>query len=112
MKINAIDNRRDVVPKLDELLAPTELLLFVMRAKRDVMHRTRRNTPNAGVRHAKQINDSAWGALVRGCEPKPVSRFLDQTVTKCVSEQTRGVFITFQSGGNAVESTKRMFRRN
>src|ERR1700704_5160522 len=112
MKINAIDYRRNVVTKINELFAPLKLLLFVTRAKRDVMHRPGRYAPNAGIRQTKQINDSAQRAIVRRSEAKPVSRFFNQTVTKRVSEQTRRLFITFQSSRHAVESAKRMFRRD
>src|SRR6266436_4689449 len=112
MKIYAIDYRSHVVTKINELFAPLKLLLFVTRAKRDVMHRPGRHTANAGIRPAKQVNDSARRAVVIRCESKPVSRFLDQTVTECVSEQTRRLFVAFQSSRDAVESAKRMLRRN
>src|SRR4029450_12336025 len=112
MKINAIDYRGDVVTKINELLSPLKLVLFVTCAKRDVVHRPGCHTSNAGIRQTKQINDAARRAIVRGSEPKPVSRFLDQPVTECVSEQTRRLFVTFQSSRHTVESVKRMFRRN
>ena len=38
MKISAIDYRRDVVAKIDEMLAPLELFRLVLRSKRNVMH--------------------------------------------------------------------------
>src|SRR5438105_4395818 len=112
MKINAIDYRSNVVTKVNELLSPLKLLLFVTRAKCDVMHRPGRHPPNAGIRHAKQVNDSTRCVVIRRCEPKPVSGFLDQTVTECVSEQTRRLLVAFQSSRDTVESAKRMFRRN
>src|SRR5437660_1847231 len=112
MKINTIDYRSNVVTKGNELLSPLKLLLFVACAERNVMHRPGRHPPNAGIWHAKQVNDSPRRAIVTRCEPKPVSRFLYQTVTESVSEQTRRLFITFQSSRDTVESMKRMFRRN
>src|SRR6266850_3627997 len=102
MKINAIDYRSNVVTKVDELFAPLKLLLFVTRAKRDVVHRPGRHTPNAEIRQAKQVNDSARRAIVTRCKAKPVSRFLDQTVTECVSEQTRRLFVAFQGRRDTV----------
>ena len=77
MKINAIDYGSNVVTKLNELFSPLELMLFVTRAKGDVMHRSGCYTPNAGIRHAKQVNDSSRRSFVGGCEAKPVSRFFD-----------------------------------
>src|SRR5882757_2524644 len=112
MKINAIDYRSNVVTKVNELLSPLKLLFFVTCAERDVMHRPGRHPPNAGIWHAKQVNDSPRRGTVTRCEPKPVSRFLDQTVTECVSEQTRRLLVAFQSSRDTVESAKRMFRRN
>src|SRR6266487_574612 len=112
MKINSIDDWRNVVTKINELLSPLKLLLFVTRTKRDVVHRPGRHTPNAGIRQTKQINDAARRAIVTRCEAKPVSRFLDQPVTERVSEQTRRLFVTFQSSRHTVESVKRMFRWN
>ena len=38
MKISAIDYWRDVVAKIDEMLAPLELFSLVLRSKRNVMH--------------------------------------------------------------------------
>ena len=38
MKISAIDYWRDVVAKIDEMLAPLELFRLVLRSKRNVMH--------------------------------------------------------------------------
>ena len=38
MKISAIDYWRDVVAKIDEMLAPLELFGLVLRSKRNVMH--------------------------------------------------------------------------
>ena len=38
MKISAIDHRRDVAAKIDEMLAPLELFGLVLRAKGNVMH--------------------------------------------------------------------------
>ena len=38
MKISAIDYRRDVVAKIDEMLAPLELFGLVLRSKRNVMY--------------------------------------------------------------------------
>ena len=38
MKVSAIDYWRDVVAKIDEMLAPLELFRLVLRSKRNVMH--------------------------------------------------------------------------
>ena len=38
MKISAIDYWRDVVAKIDKMLAPLELFGLVLRSKRNVMH--------------------------------------------------------------------------
>ena len=38
MKVSAIDYWRDVVAKVDEMLAPLELFGLVLRSKRNVMH--------------------------------------------------------------------------
>src|SRR4029077_526426 len=112
MKINAVDYRSNIVTKIDELFPPAKLLLFVTRAKRDVMHRPGRHTPNAGIRQTKQIKDSARRAIVTRCESKPVSRFLNQTITERISQQTRRLFVTFQSSRHAVESVDRVLRWN
>src|SRR6266540_2353850 len=110
MEIYAIDYWRNIVTKIDELFAPPELLLFVTGAKRDVMHRPGRHTPNAGIGKTKQIDNSTRDSIVMRCEPKPVTRFLDQPVTERVSEQTRRLFIAFQSSRHTMESTKRVLR--
>src|SRR6266550_5162793 len=103
VKINAIDYGRNVEIEIDQLFAPLKLLSFVTRAKGDVMHRPGSDTSGAGIRQTKQIDDSAWRSVVMRCEPKPVSRFLDQTVTKRVGEQTRRLFVPFQSSRHAVK---------
>ncbi len=38
MKVSAIDYRRDVVAKIDEMLAPLELFGLVLRSKRNVVY--------------------------------------------------------------------------
>ena len=38
MKISAVDYWRDVVAKIDEMLAPLELFRLVLRSKRNVMY--------------------------------------------------------------------------
>src|SRR5689334_9265446 len=65
MKIRAIDHWRHVVAELDELLAPLELFGLILRAERNMMHRTRRYAPHPGVGHAEQINYSAGCRVVR-----------------------------------------------
>src|SRR6476661_10869335 len=73
MKIRAIDHWRHVVAKVDQMFAPLELFLLVLRAKRDVMHRTPRDLAHPRVRQTKQINNSARSRLVRRGKPKSVS---------------------------------------
>src|SRR6266480_1322416 len=80
MKIRAIDHWRHVIAKVDQMFAPLELFLLVPRAKRDVMHRTRRDAAHPRVRQTKQINNSAWSRLVRRGKAVSVSRFLNQTI--------------------------------
>ena len=38
MKISAVDHWRDVVAKINEMLAPPELFRLVLRSKGNVMH--------------------------------------------------------------------------
>src|SRR6266498_3151448 len=40
MKIRAVDHWRHVVPEIDQMFAPLELFMLVLRSTRDVMHRT------------------------------------------------------------------------
>src|SRR5213080_2593951 len=86
MKISAIDYWRDIVAEIDEMLAPVELFGFVLRAKRNVMHRTGGNAPNRAVWLTQQVDNFARRRFVRGCKPKPVARFVNQTVAKTVRE--------------------------
>jgi hypothetical protein len=46
MKIRPIDHWRDVATKLDEMLAPVQLFGFILRPERNMMHRTRRDSPH------------------------------------------------------------------
>ena len=73
MKISAIDYRRDVVAKIDEVLAPLELFGFVLRSKCNVMHRTGRDAAHRGVGLTQQVYKFARRRVVRGCKPKPVA---------------------------------------
>ena len=59
MKISAIDYWRDVVAKIDEMLAPLELFGLVLRSKRNVMHRTGRDAAHRGVGLTQQVDNSA-----------------------------------------------------
>src|SRR5262245_15340275 len=86
MKIRAIDHWRDVVAEFDEMLAPSELFVLVLRAKGNMMHRTRSDSSHPRVRQAKQINDSARRRIVGRYKAKPVCRFLDQTIPETVRE--------------------------
>src|SRR5436190_22830602 len=86
MKIRTINYWRHVVAKIDEMFAPLELFGLVPRAKRNMMHRTRSDSPHPCVRQTKQINDSARCSVIRRDKAKPVSRFLDQTITETVGE--------------------------
>ncbi len=64
MKIIAIHHRRDVVAKIDEMLAPLELFGVVFRSKSNVMHRTGGDAARRGVGLIKQVNDSAGSRVV------------------------------------------------
>src|SRR5580765_2130422 len=96
IKIRAINYWRHVVAKIDEMFAPLELFGLVLRAKRNMMHRTRSDSPHRCVRQTKQIDDSAWCSVIRRHKAKSVSRLLDQTKTETVGEQSRRPFVTFQ----------------
>src|SRR4029077_2436787 len=82
MKISAIDHRRDVAAKVDEMLAPLELFGLVLRAEGNMMHRTGRNATHRGVGLTKQVDNSAGRRDVRGRESKPVARFVNQTIAE------------------------------
>src|SRR5919204_2371256 len=82
MKISAIDYWRDVVAKIDQMLAPLELFGLVLRSKRNVMHRTGRYAAHRGVGLTQQVNNSARCRVIRGCKPKPVARFVNQTIAE------------------------------
>ena len=86
MKVRAVDHWRHVVPEIDQMFAPLELFMLVLRSKRDVMHRTRSDAAHTCVGQTKQVNDSARRRLVRRGKPKSVSRFLDQTIAETVRE--------------------------
>src|SRR5260370_11504146 len=86
MKIRAINYRRHVVAKIDEMFAPLELFGIVLRAKRNMMHRTRSDSPHPRVGQTEQVNDSARHGVVGRDKAKSVSRFLDQTIAETVSE--------------------------
>src|SRR6266487_3310711 len=86
MKIRAIDYWRDVVVKIDEMLAPLELFRLVLRSKRNVMHRTGSDAAHRGVGLAQQVDNSAWRRVVRGYKPKPVPRFINQTIAEALGE--------------------------
>ena len=47
MKIRTIDHGRDVIAKINQMFPPFYLFGLVPRAKGNVMHRTRGNTPHA-----------------------------------------------------------------
>src|SRR5215831_5273655 len=72
MKIVAIHDRRDVVTKIDEMLAPLELFGVVLRSESNVMHRTGGDAPHRSVGLTKQVNDSAGHRAVCGGKSKPI----------------------------------------
>src|ERR1700746_2235858 len=82
MKIIAIHHRRDVVAKIDEMLAPLELFGVVLRSKSNVMHRTGGDAARRGVGLVKQVNDSAGSRVVCRGKAKPIPRFVNQTVAE------------------------------
>src|SRR5215831_19747216 len=82
MKISAIHHWRDVVAKIDEMLAPLELFGVVLRSKSNVMHRTGRDAAHPGVGLTKQVNDSARRRIVRRGKAKTILRLLNQTVAE------------------------------
>ena len=86
MKIRPIDHWRDVVTKIDKLLAPLELFGLILRAKCDMMHRTRRDPAHTRIGQTQQVNDSARRRVVGRSKAKPVARFLDQTIAETVGE--------------------------
>src|SRR6476659_5359358 len=65
VKISAIHHWRDVVAKIDEMLAPLKLYGVVLRSKGNVMHRTGGDAAHRAVGLTKQVNDSAGGRAVR-----------------------------------------------
>src|SRR5262245_8655564 len=75
MKISPIYYRCDVVAEIDKTLAPLELFGFVLRSKSNVMHRTGSDTSHRAVGLTEQVYDSAWGRIIRRCEPETISRF-------------------------------------
>src|SRR4029077_4549360 len=86
MKISAIDHGRDIVATIDEMFAPLELFRLVLRSKGNVMHRTGRDAARRGVGLTQQVDNSARRTVVRGYEPKPVARFVSQTIAEAVCE--------------------------
>ena len=86
MKIRPIDHRRDIIAEIYEMFVPLQLFGFVLCAKGNMMHRTRRDPAHAGVWHAEEINDPAGRRLLRRREAESVSRFLDQMITKTIGE--------------------------
>src|SRR4030095_1176761 len=66
MKISAIDYWRDVVAKIDEMLAPLDLFGLVLRSKRNMMHRTGCAAADRGVGLTQQVDNSARRRIVRG----------------------------------------------
>ena len=86
MKVRAIDYRRDVVAEVDEMLAPLELFGFVFRAKGNVMHRTSRDAAGRGVGLTQEVDNSARRGVVRGCKPKPIPRFFNQSLAEALGQ--------------------------
>src|SRR6266404_2611290 len=86
MKISPIDHRRDVVGKIDKLLAPLELFGIVLCAKRNMMNRTGGDASRPGVGQTKQVNDSSWRRVIRRCKAKSISGFVNQTIAEALGE--------------------------
>src|SRR5258707_5323099 len=82
VKISAIHHWRDVVAKINEMLAPLELFGVVLRSKSNVMHRTGGDPAHRGVGLTKQVNDSAGRRAVRGGKAKTIPRFVNQTIAE------------------------------
>src|SRR5215475_1505586 len=86
MKIIAIHHRRDVVTKIDEMLAPLELFSVVLRSKGNMMHRTRGDSAPRTVGLTQQVNNSARRRIVRRGKPKSIAGFLNQTIAEALRE--------------------------
>ena len=86
MKIRTIDHGRDVIAKINQMFPPFYLFGLVPRAKGNVMHRTRGNTPHPGVRQTKEVNDSAVRRVVLRTKAKAIARFSNQTIAETVGE--------------------------
>src|SRR5262245_63220128 len=82
MKIIAIHHRRDVIAKIDEMLAPLKLFGVVLRSKSNVMHRAGGDAADCGIGLTKQVNDSAGRRIVRRSKAKPILRLVNQTVAE------------------------------
>src|SRR5262245_38373534 len=86
MKIIAIHHRRDIVAKIDEMLAPLELFRVVLRSKGNMMYRTHRDSAHRSIGLAKQVNNSARCRVIRGAKAKPIARFLNQAIAEALGE--------------------------
>src|SRR5438552_13558210 len=82
VKISAIDHWRDVVAKIDEMLAPLKLFGVVLRSKSNMMHRTGGDAAHRGVGLTKQVNGSAGRRIVPRGKAKPIPRSVNQTVAE------------------------------
>ena len=108
MKIRAINYRCGVVAKVDETLAPLKLFGF------DPLPERQCDAPNRPRRDPSQcLVDTAGLQLCpvqsrRRRKPKPVARFVEQTIAEALGEQSRISLITFQRGGDTVKAAHRM----
>ena len=64
MKINAIDDRRDVVSKGNKMLAPLLLLCVITRAKGDVMNRAGSDSAIGRVGRTNQVDLATGGSFI------------------------------------------------
>src|SRR5947207_14777477 len=71
MKVRAINYWRDVVAKIDEMRAPSELFRLILRSKRNVMHSTGRHAAHRGIGLTQQVRHSSGRRAGRGSKRKP-----------------------------------------
>src|SRR4029434_5132768 len=82
MKIRALDYWRDVVTKVDQTLAPPELFGFVLRSKRDVMHRPSCDAAHCGIGLTEQVNNSPWRRVILRDEAESISGFINPAIAE------------------------------
>src|SRR5438552_16497636 len=109
MKINTIDDRRNVVSERDKMLAPLPLFCVVARAKGDVMNRAGSDPAGVRVGHTKQIDHATGRSFILRGKSKPTIRLINQPVTKTFCQQFCSAFVSLQSRGDTLKSANRMF---